>query len=537
MTTHRLPHPHGVLLDRDRPMGGQLDGAPVAGVDGDTLMSALLAHGRHAIARSPVYGRPRGPVTLAGVEGNLLVRAGDGAPQPADGMRLTDGLTAATVSGPPARGGVAGLAQRLRGGSPSGSVTTAGELPAGEAHELHPDVAVLGGGPAGLAAAEEAAASGAGVLVIDEQPRLGGSLVTGRWGIEPGRGGDEARRLRAALSQRDNVRLLTGARCLGWSADAGLTAVRGGQPYRVRARQLVVATGVLEQPMVFRNNDLPGIMTGTAVQRALRLWGVAPGTRAVVCTVNPQGYAAALDLADAGVEVAAVLDLNEDHFDGPERRACEHRGMRVMPGHTVYEARAGRAGRHLGAVVIDALADHEGDVSHATERVACDLMVMSVGTAPRADIPAQAGATRINDTYHGTLLVEDVPAGMHLAGGLNGAHDLNDVLADGRRAGWAAAKALGAKVGPRPDDPTGPRPLVDYPWPIFPHPKGREFVDRDADVTVADVRRAAAEGADLDAVRRATGLGTGWSRGALSALNALRLAARARGESSGGQVL
>jgi sarcosine oxidase subunit alpha len=126
---------------------------------------------------------------------------------------------------------------------------------------------------------------------------------------------------------------------------------------------------------------------------------------------------------------------------------------------------------------------------------------------------------------------------MHLAGGLNGAHDLNDVLADGRRAGWAAAKAVGANVGPQPDEPTGPRPLVDHPWPIFPHPKGGEFVDRDADVTVADVRRAVGAEADLDAVRRATGLGTGWSRGALSALNALRLAARARGESSGGQVL
>jgi len=535
VSAHRLSHPHGILLDRERPLNARLDGAALSGVDGDTVMSAWLAGGRHALTRSPVMGRPRGPRTLAGVDGDLLVRADGGDPQPADRWPLREGLTAETLAGPLARGGLARMAERF-GERKSAGIAPPQEAP-DAAEALDAEVAVLGGGPAGLAAAEQAAACGVRVLVIDEQPQLGGSLLTGRWGVEPGRGADEARRLRAALSGRDGVRLLTRARCLGWSADAGLTVVRGTQTYRVRAQRLVVATGALEQPMVFRGNDLPGIMTGTGVQRALRLWGVAPGTRAVVCTVNPQGYATALDLADAGVEVAAVLDLNEDHYDGPERRACEHRGMRVMPGHTVYEARAGRSGRHLGSVVIDALADHEGDVSHATERVSCDLLAVSVGTAPRGEIPAQAGAARINDTYWGTLLVEDVPEGMHLAGALTGAHALDDVLADGRCAGWDAARAAGGTMGERPEPPTGSRPLVDHPWPIFPHPKGREFVDFDADVTVAEVRRAAAEGGGLDAVGRVTGLGTGFSRGCLSELNALRLAARARGESSGGQVL
>jgi len=535
VSAHRLDTPYGRRLDRGRTVRARLDDIAVAGFPGDTVLSACLAGDRRVLARSPVLGRPRGPLTLAGVEGDLLVRANGGAPVPADRLPLSDGLTARTVSGPPARGGLAGMAKRLGGAAAAGVV--APDVVPEHLETLDADVAVLGGGPAGLAAAEQAAASGVRVLVIDEQAELGGSLRTGRWGVEPGRGPEEAGRLLAALDQHANVRLLAGARCLGWSADAGLTVVQGAQGYRVRARRHVVATGALEQPMVFRGNDLPGIMTGTAVQRALRLWGVAPGTRAVVCTVNPQGYAAALDLDDAGVDVAAVLDLNEDHDEGPERRACEHRGLRVMPGHTVYEARAGRGGPHLGSVVIDALADHEGDVSHATERVTCDLMVMSVGTAPRAEVPAQAGATRVNDTYWGTLLVEEVPEGMHIAGALTGAHELVDVLADGRCAGWDAARAAGGSAGSRPEPPAGSRPLVDYPWPIFPHPKGREFVDRDADVTVADVRRAATEGGGLDAVRRATGLGSGFSRGCLSELNALRIAARARGESSGGQML
>jgi len=230
-----------------------------------------------------------------------------------------------------------------------------------------------------------------------------------------------------------------------------------------------------------------------------------------------------------------VLDLNEDHFDCPERRACETRGLRIMPGHTVHAANPDGTGTRLGSVVVDALADHEGDVSFATETLRCDLLAMSVGTAPLGNLPAQAGASLISDTYTGTFLVEDVPPRLHLAGGLTGAHDLDHLQAGGRHAGWAAAKAAGAPVGGNPGAPERERRLVDHPWPIFPHHKGGEIVDRDADLTVADVRAAAEAGfAHPELLKRATGAASGASQGRVSALHALRIAARAAGHASGG---
>ena len=138
--------------------------------------------------------------------------------------------------------------------------------------------------------------------------------------------------------------VLTSATCTGLFADNWLAVVHGNRLTKLRAKAVVLATGCVEQPMVFRNNDLPGVMLASAVQRLMRLWGVAPGRQAVVATANPQGYAAALDLLDAGVALQAVLDLRPEPAPCAARDELIGRGVRVRDGWTVVEALPGRAG-------------------------------------------------------------------------------------------------------------------------------------------------------------------------------------------------
>lgn len=567
MNEYRLPEPYGIYLDRMRPIGFTFESRKYEGLAGDTLMSALLAGGQHLVSRSFKYHRPRGPITMAGLDANTYVQNADEPNALADRLALREGLEARAqnVNGSLARdrdrwmerfskflpvgfyykafykpkGAWAYWEKFVRAKAGLGKVRVDLNAPHGDYDKayLFADVTVIGGGPAGLAAAAQAAESGCEVLLVDDQPVLGGSLNFGRFGAEAGRGGGEADKLRKALEGKANVTVLSDARCTGWFSDNWLSVVRGNRLYKVRAGQVVLATGTLEQPMVFHNNDLPGIMTGSAVQRCLHLWAVKPGQRAVVATCNAQGYATALDLLDAGVDVAAVVDLNEDAVECPERRAAEARGLRIHPGHTVWEAHPDASGHRIGSLVVDALAG-DGEVSGTGERIECDLLAVSVGVTPLAQLLCHAGGRLVYDAELASLCIDHVPEGAFVAGAVNGTHKLDDVLAEGRHAGWAAAKAAGAKAGRSPGKPKGGRTRLNHPWPIFPHPKGKDFVDIDEDQTVADVLNAVADGFDhVELMKRYTTVGMGPSQGRTSALNAVRVTAKANGTTPAGYTV
>ncbi|MBT5463903.1 MAG: FAD-dependent oxidoreductase, partial [Gammaproteobacteria bacterium] len=173
----------------------------------------------------------------------------------------------------------------------------------------HCDILVIGGGPAGLAASIEAAEAGADVLLVDENVALGGSLNY----ADADAAGSADGLARAALIERveqfENLETLTGAICNGWYADNWIPVVQGEHLFKVRARQVIFATGSLEQPVVFRNNDLPGIMMSSAAMRLVRLYGVQPGRQGVVVCGSWEGYRAALMLARAGVGISGLVDF------------------------------------------------------------------------------------------------------------------------------------------------------------------------------------------------------------------------------------
>ena len=203
-----------------------------------------------------------------------------------------------------------------------------------------------------MAAAEEAAEAGADVLLIDRGPGVGGSLTFHRFGPDASAAAQVLSGIKKSVSGRSNLRVMTDSVCKGWFTDNWLSIVRENRLHKLRARSVVVCTGVLEQPSLFRANDLPGILFGGAAQRLIRNYGVRPGRRAVVFTSSRDGYGVALDLAESGVEIAAIVDTRRESSSDPLASVARDHGMRIMEGCAVAEAIARHDKRHIAAVMV-----------------------------------------------------------------------------------------------------------------------------------------------------------------------------------------
>jgi len=557
----RLPGDEGLLIDRSKPINFSFEGKRYRGFSGDTIASALAANGVRVLSRSFKYHRPRGILTMAGQDANTLVQLPHEPNMLADRRPISEGLE---VMGQNYSGSLehdrqaaVGLIGRFL---PVGFYYRAmfrpgriwerfwepivrksaglGTVRLDSPHEYHDkayafcDLAVIGGGPAGMAAALSAAGAGAKVLLIEENSVLGGALSYARFDLEAQRARAQRDRMIAAVEAEANIEVMTDAVCNGWFADNWLPVIRGKRMYKVRAKEVVLAAGCIEQPAQFRNNDLPGVMLGSATQRLIRLYGVRPGNRAVVLTANAHGYLVALDLLDAGLEVAAVIDLRAAPGDDPGLGELLRRGVRLLSGHAVVEACPGKGKRSIAGVMIDSILG-KGQVAGQPERIPCDLLAVSVGYTPTYQLALQAGARLGYDDAAAMFSISGQPAHMHLAGSVDGTHDLDAVEMEGRRAGWRAAKALGLKAGAEPEAPRSRGDAgINFLWPIFAHPKGKDFVDFDEDLQVKDILNAAADGyAELELVKRFSTVGMGPSQGRHSALATARLIASATGRS------
>jgi len=557
-STHRLPAPAGLLIDRDTPIEFRFEGRGYRGYAGDTIASALAANGVKVLSRSFKYHRPRGILTMAGQDANTLVQLEHEPNVLADRHPISEGLEvrAQNVFGSLNRdwGALLGVIGRFMPVGfyyraffrPSGvferiwepifrKTTGLGTVNLKTPHGYYDkaygfyDVAVVGGGPAGLSAALVAARAGASVLLVEENPVLGGALGYARFDVEGERGARLREELVREVAAEPGIEVMTDALCNGWFADNWLPVIHGNRLTKVRAGEVVLAAGALEQPAQFRNNDLPGVMMGSAAQRLIRLYGVRPGARAVVAAGNRFGYEVALDLIEAGVEVAAVVDQRPAPEPDPVMEAVLARGLRVLSGHAVVEAAAAPGKRGVAGAVIDRILG-EGQTAGQPERIPCDTIAMSVGFTPTYQLALQAGARLDYDDASAMFSISGLPEHLHLAGSMNGRHDLDAVVADGRRAGWRAAQGAGLEPGEMPPSVPADGAGVNAPWPIFSHPGGKDFVDFDEDLQVKDILNAAADGySELELVKRFSTVGMGPSQGRHSALATARLIAKASG--------
>lgn len=560
----RLPRIEGELIDRNRSIDFQFEGQPYVGFAGDTISSALAASGVTVFGRSFKYHRPRGLLSVANHDVNAMVqvRASDRSiPNVrADVVALQSGWDIRAVN---TRGGLKSdrlaVLNLLSPMLPVGfyykafhskrwfprwermfrNITGLGRIDLTAPRIQTPkrydfcDVLVIGAGPSGLAAALAAAERGASVLLADENAAPGGSGLYARGGEGPNP------RVLALIEQvrsHARIRLLTGAYAAGWYADHWVPLVTEACMVKVRARSIVVAQGAWEQPAVFRGNDLPGVLLASAAQRLLYRQAVVTSRRVALLTANAEGYAAALDALKAGLELAAVLDLRPTlgRRSRPAAEELQRRGVTLQFGVEPVEASA-RSGVGIGRLDYTHLAGADGRATggrRARAHLELDGLWVSVGFAPSNPLLHHARAQLGWEESLGQFVPRVLPAGMFACGKVNGVFGLDERIADGADAGRCAADSLITGSAPA----RAPAPLPDecpnHPYPIFAHPKGKEFVDFDEDLHIRDFENACQEGFDSsELLKRFSTIGMGPSQGKHSHMNALRILARVRGES------
>jgi sarcosine oxidase subunit alpha len=301
--------------------------------------------------------------------------------------------------------------------------------------------------------------------------------------------------------------------------------------WKVRARQVVLATGALERPLVFAGNDRPGIMLASAVRCYLNRYAVRAGRRAVVLTNNDSAYRTALDLQAAGTAVTLV-DLRQ-RVDGPLAREAQAAGVELLPGHAIT-ATSGQ--RRVASVEVRALT-RAGDAVEGTARtIACDLVCISGGWNPTIHLQSQSRAKPEYDAARGIFLPGAPLQAERSAGACNGSFTLAACLEEGARAGAAAAEAAGFDAAP-PALPTFAEPAAAPPRLLWQVPSGRPlrqskmFVDLQNDVTAADLALALREGyRSIEHVKRYTTTGMGTDQGKTSNVNALHIVAAITGQ-------
>lgn len=548
----RLPAPMGLLIDRNQPLDFSFDGNPYQGFAGDTIASALLANGRFLLSRSFKYHRPRGPLTMAGQDANTLVQLPSEPNVLADSHLLENGVQ---VTGQNFNGSLDNDKDAYLGKfskfMPVGFYYRSFYKPKGawklwepiirkkaglgvldlkfqpeyyDKAYLFADLAVIGAGPAGLQAALTAANAGAKVLLIEQQPVLGGSLTYARFDLEGTRAETLRRELVSAVEGHANIRVLKKATCNAWFTDNYLPVIQGKRMYKVRATQCLIASGSFDQPVIFRNNDLPGVMLTSAAQRLMKLYAVKPGKRAVVLTGNDDGYLAAMDLHDQGVDVVALVDMRSNPADRSLLLALEKRGVVCHLGSTVFEALHEKGMRHVSGADIRKITG-QGQVASSGLVLGCDLLCMSGGYMPVYQLLCQAGGKLAYDDQLAEFILSGLPKNLTVAGSAHGYHALDNVLADAIHAAANIVMALNLELAARPLA-MRPEAQVNFPWPIFPHPKGKDFVDFDEDLQVRDIVNATKIGyRDIQLVKRYSTVGMGPSQGRHSALPTARLVA------------
>lgn len=519
MTDQLFRLPRGGRVDRGTLLRFTVDGRELTGHPGDTLASAMLANGLVEVAPSLYRGRPRGIVTAGVEEPNALVQLGGSCSEgmlPATTVELYDGLSATTLSG-------------------MGRLDPTPDPAVYDKKYVHTDVLVVGAGPAGLAAAAAAAASGARVILVDEQPEPGDGAGTDelRASLDAAPEAVVLHRTTAFGSYDDNYVLALQRRTdhLGAGAPEGVSRQR---LWHIRARQVVLATGAHERPLVFAGNDRPGVMLAGAVRTYLNRYAVAPGSRAVVSTTNDSAYDTVADLCAAGIPVAVVVDARAELSDRAAGVAAAT-GVPVLTGSTVVDT----AGEHrLTGVTVQAL-DAEGRLTGAARSFDCDLLAVSGGWSPVVHLHSQRQGRLRWDSDLVAFVPDGVVRDQQVVGAARGTYDLDRCLAEGARAGALAATAAGFPV-PVPGEGARRAPGPTRALWLVPAPEGEpgtwdgHFVDLQRDVTVADVWRSTGAGMrGVEHVKRYTSLGTANDQGKTSGVNAIGVIAEALGGSLG----
>jgi sarcosine oxidase subunit alpha len=570
-------------IDRNRKLTFTFNGKQYQGFDGDTLASALLANGVDVVGRSFKYARPRGIITSDSQEPNAIFQIGSTQattiPNPrATQVELYDGLVASSTNGWPnvdfdlmsTVGKLGGsmmpvgfyyktfmfpqslwksyehLIRKVAG---LGASPKQNDPDSYDKMHHHCDVMIIGGGPAGLAAALSAAESGARVIICDEQNEFGGSLLCSKQQIEGLLPSHWVDKTIAALSKMANVLMLTRSTAFGYY-DHNLVGINEQRTdhlgehqlqhsrqrlHKVRAKQVILATGAHERPLVYANNDVPGCMLANAVSTYINRYDVVPGNELVLMTTNDNAYKTAIDWHQAGRKVVSIVDTRVTS-NGDLVLEVKKLGIAIIFGHAVIEVKGNKRVKSVDIAPIDA---EKNCVTGAVIHLSCDTVASSGGWSPVIHLSSHSGSRPVwNEDVVGFVPGETIQQ-QHTCGGIEGVYALSDVIkgsfATGSIAAQAAGKGDGNYKGTLPEtcDPQEEASMALF---HVPHHKKtsrapKQFVDYQNDVTAAGIELANREGFEsIEHVKRYTALGFGTDQGKLGNINGMAITAKSLGK-------
>lgn len=532
----------------------QYKGETYRGAAGDTIATALYANGVRVFSRSLKYHRPRGLYSLDGECSNTCMQV-DGIPNVnAENTLLKNGMKVReqNVKGS-AEFDWMGFMDKLDWLMPAGFYYRSMHRPAwlwpiamkqvrkaaglgkispdfkmeGSYSEIFPkaDVCVIGGGAAGMTAALAAAGHGLRVVLLEARPWLGGCFDYRVAAYDQEKAlYQRSRQLAEQVEATANIRVFKHTAVVGVYNNNLITAFQvGGESHsfeqrylEIRAESLVVATGCIERPLLFENNERPGIMQVGCAHRLARTYGLLPGSRAVFSIGHDLGLEAAADLSDLGLEIACVADTREDGQDPRLLQALARRNIPFMPGWVACRA---HGSRQVKKVTLSTVGGQE------KRQFGCDLLVASAGLTPVTGPLTLAQAKLKYDTHTGYFLPVDLPAKTHMAGRLTGLQHALAIEASGRLAGLKAAADCGAGTGGAVAEAAGrlkalPGPgrganLVSAPV------EGRKsFICFDEDATLKNIKQAMDMGFDVpELIKRFSSAGTGPGQGGIPGHN------------------
>ena len=565
-------------IERTRPLNFTFNGRRLQGCAGDTLASALLANGIHLVARSFKYHRPRGMLSAGNEEPNAIVQLEQG-PHTEPNLRATEielyeGLVAASVNCFPSVDfdlrAINGLASSilvagfynktfmwprsfwrkfyepaLRAAAGLGVAPDTPDPDTYDRMYWHCDLLIVGAGPAGLAAALHAGRNGTRTVLVEEARELGGSLLSRPARIENADGGAWAAQAAEELNTLPNVLVLTRTSVFGYYDHNYLMAVEhrtdhrgpGGSAgiarkrlWHFRARRVILATGAHERPIVFGNNDLPGIVLANAASTFANRYGVSLGRRGVAFVNNDHGFVLALETHAAAGNLSLIVDARKTPNPDLVRSAGES-GVRVLPGHVITSA---RGSKRVSGVEICAV---DGSDSM---RFVCDHVLVSGGVSPAVHLYSQATGTLRYDPGLACFVTDQCRQAVEVAGALNARFLLTSALADGTAAAQRSVSALSrstGQIGPVVSAVAGTDELnIEALWSVqtllgraLP---GKHFVDFQNDVTERDIQLAAREGfRSVEHAKRYTTTGMATDQGKTSNVTGLAILAESLGKS------
>ena len=559
----------GGLIDRSKEISFIFNGKKYNGYKGDTLASALLANGVHLIGRSFKYHRPRG-IIAAGVEdanGKVQLYK-DNITEPnvnVTEVELVEGLRIESQNCWPSVnfdvGGINNFLNRffpagfyyktfmwpksfwyhvyepfIRKAAGMGRASLDPDPDRYEHQYEHCDILVVGSGPSGIASALSAAKNGARVILAEDKARFGGSLLTDNVTIGNKNGDEWVEDSISELKSMPNVIIKKRSQVFGYYDHNMLVMferckdhLNNPEPYTprqrlwyIRAKHVLISTGSIERPLIFANNDRPGIMLASSAREYLKVYGVLPGKKPIIFTNNDTAYETAIEFKSHGIDTI-ILDTRKSSDAGVVIEA-KNIGIEVKFNHGI----ANTAGyKKVKSAIIGELNESKDGYKNLTT-IPCDSIFVSGNWTPTVHLASQSGNKLKYESETDTFLPDQSRQKETVTGSANGSFTLKESLADGFKKGYQLSDEI-TKNGRETSIPISDEKDFgshDKFWcmPLPDKKHYKRFVDFQNDVAVSDIQLAVREGfRSIEHVKRYTTLGMATDQGKTSNLNGLQL--------------